>query len=94
MSKTIGNCEEITISDTGVGIDEEVIKKLFRIDVHYSSSGTAKEKGSGLGLILCKEFIEKSGWESWVESKLGNGSDFKFTLPKTKSISVNNEKSP
>jgi len=77
--------EEITISDTGVGIKKEDIEKLFRIDVHHSTYGTAKEPGTGLGLILCKEFAEKNGGKIWVESEPGKGSRFKFTLPKRKS---------
>lgn len=85
-AKPTGNYEEITVSDTGIGICEEDIKKLFRIDVTHSAHGTAKEKGTGLGLILCKEFIEKNGGEIWVESELGKGSDFKFTLPKTNNL--------
>lgn len=92
IAKPTGNFEEITISDTGLGIGEEDIKKLFRINVQHSTSGTAKEKGTGLGLILCKEFIEKNGGKIWVDSELGKGSDFKFTLPKTKSVFVDKEK--
>jgi len=72
---------EITISDNGVGMNEETRNKLFKIDSIIKTAGTADEKGSGLGLILCKEFIEKQGGEIWVESELGKGSDFKFTLP-------------
>ena len=75
---------EISISDTGTGLSEEDIKKLFRIDVHYTTIGTSSEKGTGLGLILCKEFVEINGGKIWVESELGKGSTFKFTLPKSK----------
>jgi len=80
-SKTLGNLEEIAISDTGVGISEDDIKKLFRVDEKHSTRGTEREKGTGLGLILCKEFIEKNGGEIRVESEPGKGSTFKFTLP-------------
>ncbi len=80
-SETKGNYEEITVSDTGTGIKPEDIEKLFRIDVHHSTLGTAKEVGTGLGLILCKEFIEKNGGNIKIESELGSGSRFKFTLP-------------
>lgn len=72
---------EITISDTGVGIAPENVQKLFRIDSKFQEQGTEAEKGTGLGLILCKEFVEKHGGEIWVESQVGKGSDFKFTLP-------------
>ena len=73
---------EISVCDTGVGIKQEDIKKLFRIDVNHSTIGTGDEKGTGLGLILCKEFIEKNKGEIWVESQVGKGSIFKFTLLK------------
>jgi len=69
------------VSDNGIGIEPEHIEKLFRIESKLSKIGTADEKGTGLGLILCKEFIEKNNGEIWVESELGKGSDFKFTLP-------------
>ncbi len=72
---------EITISDNGIGMSEDIKDKVFSIGAQISQTGTANEKGSGLGLILCKEFIEKHGGKIWVESKLGKGSDFKFTLP-------------
>ena len=72
---------EITVSDDGVGMNKETINKLFKIDTNYTTTGTAREKGSGLGLLLCKEFVEKLGGNIWVESEEGKGSDFKFTLP-------------
>jgi len=74
-------CTEIIVSDNGVGINEKVKKKLFSLDENYSSTGTANEKGTGLGLLICKEFVEKHGGKIWVESESGIGSDFKFTLP-------------
>jgi len=70
-----------TVSDNGIGIESEHINKLFRIDSKLSKTGTANEKGTGLGLILCKEFVEKNNGKIWVESEVGKGSDFKFTLP-------------
>jgi PAS domain S-box-containing protein len=76
-----GEFREVSVTDTGLGISEEDINKLFRIDVHHTTIGTSKEKGTGLGLILCKEFIEKNGGEIWVESRLGEGTTFYFTLP-------------
>ncbi|NOQ25676.1 MAG: PAS domain S-box protein [Bacteroidales bacterium] len=79
------NQVEISISDNGVGINEETLKKLFDNSTNITSRGTANEKGSGLGLVLCKEFVEKHGGKIWVESEVGKGSDFKFTLPSKKS---------
>ena len=57
------------------------MKKLFRIDEKFKSTGTAGEKGTGLGLIICREFVEKNGGEISVESKPGEGSTFSFTVP-------------
>ncbi|MBS4058406.1 MAG: CHASE domain-containing protein [Bacteroidales bacterium] len=69
------------ITDTGIGIAEEIIPKLFRIEESISTRGTAGEKGTGLGLLLCKEFVTKHDGKIWVESKLGKGSTFGFSLP-------------
>ena len=71
----------VCVKDHGVGIPAERLAKLFRIDESESTKGTANEKGSGLGLILCKEFVEKHGGRIWVDSKTGEGSSFYFTLP-------------
>ena len=71
----------ISVIDSGVGIKEENISKLFRLEESISTPGTDKEQGTGLGLILCKEFIEKNGGEIWVESEYGKGSKFNFTIP-------------
>jgi signal transduction histidine kinase len=71
----------VSVTDTGVGMSSAVVAKLFRIDTKYSTSGTANEKGTGLGLILCKDFIEKNGGSIGVESIEGKGSVFFFTLP-------------
>jgi signal transduction histidine kinase len=76
-----GKFLEVSITDTGVGIDPKNIDKLFRIDSKISSPGTDSETGTGLGLILCKEFVEKQGGRIWVTSELGKGSTFTFTLP-------------
>ena len=81
MKQLNNNYVEISIADTGVGISKNKISELFRIDKNSSTQGTANEKGTGLGLILCKEFVEKQGGEIWVESELGKRSVFKFTLP-------------
>jgi len=72
---------KVSITDTGVGMSPEIVSKLFRIDTKHSTKGTADEKGTGLGLILCKEFIEKNGGRIGVESEPGKGSVFFFTLP-------------
>ncbi|MEJ5244713.1 MAG: PAS domain S-box protein [Bacteroidota bacterium] len=71
----------VAVKDTGIGISDEDKQKLFRIDVHHTTIGTSQEKGTGLGLILCKEFVEKHGGKIWVESEIGKGSTFKFTIP-------------
>ncbi len=72
---------EIAIQDTGVGIEPKNIKKFFKIDSKITNSGTENEKGTGLGLILCKEFVEMHGGTIWIKSKIGKGSTFYFTLP-------------
>jgi signal transduction histidine kinase len=72
---------EISISDSGVGITTENIPNLFSIEKNISTLGTNNEKGTGLGLMLCKELVEKQGGKIWVESELGKGSTFKFSLP-------------
>jgi len=71
----------ITVSDNGIGITPEIQNKLFYISQMHTTRGTENESGSGLGLLLCKNFIEKHGGKIWVESKFGVGSDFKFTMP-------------
>jgi len=75
-----GDAVVTSISDTGVGMSPEVISKLFRIDTKHSTKGTANEKGTGLGLILCKEFVEKNGGQIWVTSEPEQGSVFSFSL--------------
>jgi len=72
---------EISVSDTGIGISKENLPKLFRIDQVFKKEGTAGERGTGLGLILCREFVEKNKGKILVESELGKGTTFRFTLP-------------
>lgn len=77
---------EVSIIDNGVGMEDKIKENLFRIDQTVSMPGTNKEKGTGLGLIICKEFVEKHTNEHgagkiWVESEPGEGSSFYFTLP-------------
>jgi PAS domain S-box-containing protein len=72
---------EIIVSDQGVGIPAGSVNKLFRIDEKYKSVGTAGESGTGLGLVLCKEFIDKNGGEIWCETEEGSGTEFHFTVP-------------
>ena len=71
----------IKISDNGVGISEKNQKNLFRFDQQYSTKGTADEKGTGLGLILCREFVEKNNGTISIESEIGKGTTFTVTLP-------------
>lgn len=72
---------EVTVSDNGVGIKQEALGKLFLIAESRSTPGTQDEDGTGLGLILCKDFVSKHGGNIWVESEPGNGSRFVFTIP-------------
>jgi PAS domain S-box-containing protein len=71
----------VTVLDTGVGMNLIDQQKLFKMDVHHSQKGTENEDGTGLGLLLCKELVNKNGGDIWVESELGQGSKFIFTLP-------------
>jgi len=72
---------EITVSDNGIGMNEIKRNALFKITSNTTMNGTANESGSGLGLVLCKEFVKKNGGEIWSESEEGKGSNFKFTVP-------------
>ncbi|MFN3316163.1 MAG: sensor histidine kinase, partial [Raineya sp.] len=70
----------VQVLDNGVGIPQQIQEKMFQLDAIKSTKGTDNEKGTGLGLVLCKEFIQKNGGSIWVESKEGEGSCFTFTL--------------
>lgn len=77
-----GNEWIVSVRDNGIGMTMDIQKKLFNKVNPYSTPGTANEKGTGLGLILCKEFVEKNGGRIWVESEVNKGSTFWFTVPK------------
>ena len=80
-SRAFDHTVEIAVRDNGVGINPDDLSKLFRIDMNHSTPGTAEEEGTGLGLVLCKEMIEKHEGRIWAESEPGRGSAFYFTLP-------------
>jgi signal transduction histidine kinase len=88
-AKTTGNKSvEIAIKDTGIGMNSAMVDNLFRLDVRTNRPGTEGEPSTGLGLLLCKEFIEKHGGKIWVESEEENlptgkagGTTFYFTIP-------------
>lgn len=71
---------EVSVTDNGIGMDEKTMNKLFKLDEHYINRGTEDEEGTGLGLNLCKEFIEMHGGRIWVNSEPGKGSTFTFTI--------------
>jgi signal transduction histidine kinase/ActR/RegA family two-component response regulator len=78
----------ISVSDNGVGIESERLNKLFDITQFHTTPGTEKESGTGLGLLLCKEFVEKLGGKIWVESIFGRGSTFYFIIPDNSEVHV------
>ena len=82
--KQVNKNLKIEVSDTGVGIPKDVIGKLFHIEESVTTLGTNKEEGTGLGLILCKDFVQKHCGKIWVESEQGKGSKFIFTIPHAK----------
>lgn len=75
-----GNQVIISVEDNGIGMDEQTASKLFKIDQSFTTEGTNNEQGTGLGLILCKEFVDKHGGDIWVESSPGKGSKFIINL--------------
>jgi signal transduction histidine kinase len=79
---------EIKIRDSGIGMAPELLTRLFQINEKTSRPGTEGEPSTGLGLLLCKEFIEKHGGNIWVESEVGKGSTFSFTLGKTEDFRI------
>lgn len=87
-SSSNGSVYEFSVVDSGIGISSENLNKLFRLDVHHTTFGTSKEKGTGLGLIICREFIEKNGGKIWVESEPDKGSRFNFILKQSDNQSI------
>lgn len=83
-AKQIDDAIEICIVDNGIGIPAEILPKLFKIDENVSTLGTENEKGTGLGLLLCKEFVDKYSGKIWAESELDKGAKFYFTIPVSK----------
>jgi len=80
-NKTNNDMMLIEVKDTGIGISPEKIGAIFSIDRAWSEPGTEEETGTGLGLFLCKEFVEKNGGKIWIESEVSVGTSFFFTLP-------------
>ena len=72
---------EVSISDSGVGMEKKTVDKLFKIETSFTTRGTENEKGTGLGLLLCKEFVERHEGKIWAESETGKGSRFTFSIP-------------
>ncbi|MDW8287795.1 MAG: HAMP domain-containing sensor histidine kinase, partial [Flammeovirgaceae bacterium] len=74
------NSVVVTVEDTGVGISPENLGKIFNLKENFTTTGTLQEKGTGLGLSICKEFVERQGGKIWVESQVGIGTKFHFSL--------------
>ncbi len=82
------NFIEIAVADTGVGIAANDLNNLFKNNIRYTTDGTKNEKGTGLGLLLCKEIVEKHGGKIWVESELNKGTKISFTMPKGQTLEI------
>ena len=82
LTNDIGKMVEVSVTDNGIGINEDDLSKLFQLDRNFTTKGTVGEEGNGLGLILCKEFVKAIGGTIHVKSKVKSGSTFKFTIPK------------
>jgi signal transduction histidine kinase len=82
---SVSNYEEnytlICVKDDGMGMSKDAIEKVFSTTEHFTTYGTNNEKGTGLGLLLCKEYVEGSNGKIWIESELGKGTSILFTLP-------------
>jgi signal transduction histidine kinase len=91
VTASVGSSKEsvglvtIAVKDTGVGISPVNMEKMFRLDAHYTTVGTDGEQGSGLGLIIVKEMVERNGGTIWVESEVGKGTVMSFSIPQAPS---------
>jgi len=81
FAKVDGKMLQLSVQDKGIGISQTQQDKLFKIDSNLSTLGTNNETGTGLGLILCKEFVETNGGTIWIESEEKKGANFTFTIP-------------
>ncbi|MBI9070890.1 MAG: PAS domain-containing sensor histidine kinase [Melioribacteraceae bacterium] len=83
-AEVIGKEVKFSISDNGVGMTDKTLSKIFKLEEHVTTHGTKNERGTGLGLLLCKDFVEKNGGKIWADSIEGKGSHFHFTVSKNK----------
>jgi signal transduction histidine kinase len=88
ISASVGEDKKVVVAikDTGIGMSKDLVDKLFQLHVQTGRPGTDGEPSTGLGLVLCKEFIEKNGGKLWVESEVGKGSNFYFSIPLNVSV--------
>ena len=80
-AKKEGSVTKVTVADDGVGINPEILENIFDVSTFHSTTGTANETGTGLGLLLCKEFVEKHSGEIWIDSTFEKGTEVSFTIP-------------